>query len=155
MLSPRPPQGWQAAAAWEERRAAAAEVVHPALARWVAIVKDLLPRARPSQRAGLAYLPGGEEDYARAVRIYTTLPLSPEQLHQTGLDHVAALEARAVELGASLGLSGLGEVFAALRDSAAADSPGAGHRARRRPRCGGPRRGRQSSSRSRCRRRAR
>jgi uncharacterized protein (DUF885 family) len=119
VLAPRPPQGWQAAAAWEEQRAAAAEeVVYPALARWVACVKDLLPRARPAERAGLAYLPGGEEDYARAVRIYTTLPVSPEQLHQTGLDHVAALEARAVELGASLGLSGLGEVFAALRDSA-------------------------------------
>ena len=70
------------------------------------------------EQAGLAYLPGGEEDYARAVRIYTTLPLSAEELHQTGLDHVAALEARAVELGAGLGLSGLDEVFAALRDSA-------------------------------------
>jgi uncharacterized protein (DUF885 family) len=118
VLSPRPPQGWRRAAAWEEeRRAVAGEVVHPALARWVTTVKELLPRARPSQRAGLAYLPGGEEDYARAVRIYTTLPLSPEELHQTGLDHVAALEAQAVELGAGLGLSGLDEVFAALRDS--------------------------------------
>jgi uncharacterized protein (DUF885 family) len=118
VLSPRPPQGWRRAAAWEEeRRAVADEVVHPALARWVTTVKELLPRARPSQRAGLAYLPGGEEDYARAVRIYTTLPLSPEELHQTGLDHVAALEAQAVELGAGLGLSGLDEVFAALRDS--------------------------------------
>ena len=90
----------------------------PALARWVATIKDLLPLARSSERAGLVYLPGGEGDYARAVRIYTTLPLSPEELHQTGLDQVAALEARAVELGAGLGLSGLGEVFAALRDSA-------------------------------------
>ncbi|MBO0815856.1 MAG: DUF885 domain-containing protein [Actinobacteria bacterium] len=118
VLSPRAPQGWQAAAAWEEqRRAAADEVVHPALARWVAIVRELLPRARPSERPGLAYLPGGEEDYARAVRIYTTLPLSAGELHQTGLDHIAALEARAVELGTGLGLSGLDEIFAALRDS--------------------------------------
>jgi uncharacterized protein (DUF885 family) len=119
LLSPRPPQGWDRAAAWEEeRRAAAEEVVYPALARWVVTVKELLPRARPSQRAGLAYLPGGEEGYARAVRIYTTLPVSPEELHQTGLDHIAALEARAVELGAGLGLAGLEEVSAALRDSA-------------------------------------
>jgi len=118
VLSPRPPRGWDAAAGWEqERRAAAAEVVHPALARWVATVRELLPQARPSERAGLAYLPGGEEAYARAVRIYTTLPLSPAQLHQSGVDHVAALEDRAVELGAGLGLSGLDEVFAALRDS--------------------------------------
>jgi len=119
VLSPRPPQGWPGAAAWEEeRRAAAEEVVRPALARWAATVRDLLPRARPSDQAGLVYLPGGEADYTRAIRIHTTLPRTPQELHQTGLDQIAALEARAVELGAALGLSGLGEVFAALRDSA-------------------------------------
>jgi uncharacterized protein (DUF885 family) len=119
LLAPRPPQGWPGAAAWdEERRAVAAEAVKPALARWVATVRELLPRARPSEQAGLVYLPGGQDHYAQAVRIYTTLPLRPEDLHQTGLDHIAALEARAVELGAGLGLSGLDEVFGALRDSA-------------------------------------
>jgi uncharacterized protein (DUF885 family) len=119
VLAPQPPPGWPEAAAWEEeRRTVAAEVVRPALARWVAIVRELLPRARSSEQAGLVHLPGGGEDYARSVRIYTTLPLGPEELHQTGLDHVAALEARAVKLGAGLGLSGLDEVFGALRDSA-------------------------------------
>src|SRR6266566_7343463 len=124
VLSPRPPQDWDRAPAWEEERLAAAEeVVHPALARWVAVVKELLPRARPSDQAGLVHLPGGEADYARAVRIYTTLPLSPQELHQTGLDEVAVLEARAVELGTGLGLSRLDEVFAALRDSSGTISP--------------------------------
>ena len=119
LLSPRPPQGWPRAAAWEEeRRTVAEQVVKPALARWVATISGLLPRARPSDRAGLVHLPGGAAAYARAVRICTTLPLRPEELHQTGLDHIAALEARAVELGAGLGLSGRDEVFAALRDSA-------------------------------------
>jgi uncharacterized protein (DUF885 family) len=119
VLAPQPPPGWAAAAAWEEeRRTVAAEVVRPALARWADTVRELLPRARPSEQAGLVHLPGGAEDYARAVRIYTTLPLSPEELHQTGLEHIAALEARAVELGGGLGLSGLDEVFGALRDSA-------------------------------------
>ncbi|HZR54956.1 MAG TPA: DUF885 domain-containing protein [Streptosporangiaceae bacterium] len=119
LLSPRPPAGWDRAAAWEaDRRAAADEVVHPALARWVVAVKELLPRARPASQPGLAYLPGGAADYARAVRIYTTLPVSPEELHQTGLDQLQALESRAVELGAGLGLHGLDEVFGALRDSA-------------------------------------
>ena len=119
VLSPRPPRGWDRAAAWEsERRAVAEQVVKPALARWVALIRELLPRARPSGQAGLVHLPGGAADYARAVRIYTTLPLRAEELHQTGLDHVAALETRAVELGAGLGLSGLDAVFAALRDSA-------------------------------------
>jgi uncharacterized protein (DUF885 family) len=119
LLVPRPPQGWSGVAAWEsQRETVAAEVVKPALARWVATVRELLPRARPSGQAGLVHLPGGQEDYAQAVRIYTTLPLRPEELHQIGLDHVAALEARAVALGAGLGLAGLDEVFGAVRDSA-------------------------------------
>jgi uncharacterized protein (DUF885 family) len=124
ILAPQPPPGWGGTAAWEdERRRIGAEVVKPALARWVAAIRELLPQARPSDRPGLVYLPGGAEDYARAVRAYTTLPLHPEQLHQTGLDHIAALEARAVELGAGLGLSGLDEVLGALRDSAGKISP--------------------------------
>jgi uncharacterized protein (DUF885 family) len=124
VLAPQPPQGWPRAAAWdEERRAAAEEVLRPALARWVGTISDLLPRARTSDQAGLVHLPGGGEDYTRAVRVFTTLSLSPEHLHQTGLDHIAALEARAVELGGALGLSGLDQVFAALHDSAGKVSP--------------------------------
>jgi uncharacterized protein (DUF885 family) len=114
-----PPPGWPRAPAWEaERRVVADQVVRLGLARWVETVRELLPRARPSGRAGLVWLPGGEQDYARAIRIFTTLPRSPEELHQTGLDQVAALEARAERLGTGLGLSGRDEVFAAVRDSA-------------------------------------
>jgi uncharacterized protein (DUF885 family) len=126
-LAPRPPAGsagWDGAAEWEaERLAIAEEVVRPALGRWVDTIAGLLPRARPSEQAGLMYLPGGVEDYARAIRIYTTLPLSAEELHQTGLDQIAALEARATELGAGLGLAGLDEVFDAVRNSAGKISP--------------------------------
>jgi len=119
VLAPQPPAGWARAAAWEEeRRAAVAEVVQPALARWADTVRELIPGARPADRAGLRWLPGGEADYTRAIQVYTTLPLSAEELHKTGLDHVAALEARAVELGKGLGLSGREEVLAAIRESA-------------------------------------
>lgn len=124
VLAPKPPQDWDRAAAWEqERRSAVADVVQPALARWADTVREVLPRARSSEHAGLKWLPGGEADYARAIRVYTTLPLSAEELHQTGLDHVAALEARAVELGKGLGLSGRDEVLAAIRDSAGKIAP--------------------------------
>jgi len=119
VLSPRPPEGWERAADWERgRRAAVTDVIQPALERWLATVRELLAQARPDDQAGLRWLPGGDADYARAIRVYTTLPLTARELHQTGLDHVAALEARAVELGARLGLSGRDAVFAALRDSA-------------------------------------
>jgi uncharacterized protein (DUF885 family) len=119
VLAPKPPQGWVGAAAWEaDRRATVTDVIYPALARWVTVVRDLLPRARPAGHAGLHWLPNGDADYAKAIRVYTTLPLTAVELHQTGLDHVAALEERAVKLGAVLGLSGLDEVFAAVRDSA-------------------------------------
>jgi uncharacterized protein (DUF885 family) len=124
VLSPRPPEGWAHAPAWEAgRQAAVADVVQPALARWAQTVRELLPLARPAEHAGLRWLPDGEADYARAIRVYTTLPLTAEELHQTGLDHVAALEARAVELGKGLGLSGLDEVLAAIRDSAGKLAP--------------------------------
>jgi uncharacterized protein (DUF885 family) len=124
VLSPKPPRDWGRAAAWEEeRRSAVADVVQPALARWADTVRELLPLARSSEHAGLKWLPDGAADYARAIRVYTTLPLSAEELHQTGLDHVAALEARAAELGQGLGLSGRDEVFAAIRDSAGKIAP--------------------------------
>jgi uncharacterized protein (DUF885 family) len=124
VLSPKPPAGWARAAAWEqERRAAVDDVVQPALARWADTVRELLPRSRSAEHAGLSWLPNGEADYARAIQVYTTLPLSAAELHQTGLDHVAALEARAVELGKRIGLSGRDEVLAAIRDSAGKISP--------------------------------
>jgi uncharacterized protein (DUF885 family) len=89
----------------------------------VEIVKDLLPRSRPSGQAGLIHLPGGDEDYARSIRVYTTLPLSAAELNQTGLDAIAELEARAAELGRGLGLNSLEEVRAGLRGSAGQLAP--------------------------------
>jgi uncharacterized protein (DUF885 family) len=124
VLSPKPPRDWARTTAWEaERRAAVADVVQPALARWADTVRELLPQARPAEHAGLKWLPDGDTDYTRAIQVYTTLPLSAEELHKTGLDHVAALEARAVELGRSLGLTGRDEVMAAIRDSAGKIAP--------------------------------
>ncbi|MBO0820359.1 MAG: DUF885 domain-containing protein [Nocardiopsaceae bacterium] len=124
VLGPKPPAGWPNADGWErQRQEAAKDVVHPALARWADAVTELLPSARPSERAGLCWLPGGEDDYAQAIRVYTTLPLTARDLHQTGLDHVAMLEERAVELGARINLSTKEQVFAALRDSAGQIDP--------------------------------
>ena len=56
-------------------------------------------------RPGLVYVPGGEADYERMIRAHTTLPLTADELHQTGLDHIAtARRSGAKALGAELGL---------------------------------------------------
>lgn len=124
LLASEPPVGWDGATEWEERRRqVAADVVKPALGRWAAVLRDLLPVARDADHPGLTYLPDGDADYARAVRIHTTLELTPERLHRTGLEQVEALEARATEIGGSIGLSSLPAVLDALRNSAGQQSP--------------------------------
>ncbi len=149
LTAPRPPMGWGGEASWrDERDAVATDVVKPALRRWVELLGELLPQARPADRPGLTYLPGGDADYERAVRSHTTMAVTADQLHQTGLDHIDRLEQRAVELGARLGLHGLEAVNEALRASAGPcprkrrcgrpDGPWAGRR-NGRPKCSPPR----------------
>lgn len=122
--TPEAPAGWDGAETWAAARdAAVREVVMPAFARWVAQLRELAPSARSDEHAGLSSLPGGEADYVRAVRVHTTLPLTAEEIHATGLAEVERLEARARALGATIGLDSLAEVHAAMRAAAAAARP--------------------------------
>jgi uncharacterized protein (DUF885 family) len=91
--------------------------VKPAIGRWVDLLREVLPSARSASEPGLTHLPEGDADYARAIWSHTTLPRTAAQLHQTGLDQIAELEARAIELGREIGLSGLAAVHEALRAS--------------------------------------
>jgi uncharacterized protein (DUF885 family) len=101
----------------------ARDVVRPALLRWIALLQELLPRARPADRPGLVYLPGGDVDYQAAIQINTTLPLTADELHRDGLDEVERLEARAVQLGSTIGLRDLEAVHrAALAASGSRDA---------------------------------
>ncbi len=119
LAAPQPPAGWDGGPGWrEERDAVATDVVKPALSRWVEVLRDILPRSRPAERPGLTYIPGGDADYERAVRSHTTMAVTAEQLHRTGLDEIDRLEKRALELGAQLGLRDLEAVNDALRGSA-------------------------------------
>jgi uncharacterized protein (DUF885 family) len=124
LLAPQPPSEWEGQEAWRaERDRLALEVVKPALSRWLETLRELLPRARPAEEPGLVHLPGGDADYARAIRSHTTLPLTAEQLHRIGLEEIATLEDRAVELGARLGLGDLAAVHRALRVASRQLSP--------------------------------
>jgi uncharacterized protein (DUF885 family) len=125
LLAPQPPEGWDGADAWRsERDDVVRELVAPAIARWRHLLADeLMPVSRPADRPGIVHVPGGDADYERMIRTHTTLPRTADELHQTGLDHVAALEERALRLGAELGLDGLPAIHEAMRAAAATSDP--------------------------------
>jgi uncharacterized protein (DUF885 family) len=106
------------------RREAAAIVdgeVRPAMRRLLACLQqDLLPAARPDDRVGIRFVPGGEDGYRAAVRKHTTTGLTPEEIHQIGLDCLDALQAEWAELGGRvLGTSDVPEILDRLREDRA------------------------------------
>ncbi len=60
---------------------------------------------------GLAQYPGGEDYYRTLVREHTASDMSPEQVHQLGLEHVAELAEKMAELRAEMGFTGTEEEF--------------------------------------------
>jgi uncharacterized protein (DUF885 family) len=125
LLAPKPPQGWDGESAWREQLdEVGSQVVAPALARWLDVVRDeLLPRARPDSQAGLTHLPGGDDFYESAIRLHTTLDVSAQQLHDAGLAEIERLEARARELGAQIGLDSLEAALDGVRVSSTERTP--------------------------------
>jgi uncharacterized protein (DUF885 family) len=104
--------------AWRGRLTEALESsVRPGLAAYRDVLRDVvLPAARPDDKCGLSWLDGGDEAYARALRYYTTTALSAQEIHDIGLEQVAALAEEYQRLApAVVGTSDLAEIFEALR----------------------------------------
>jgi uncharacterized protein (DUF885 family) len=86
-------------------RAAIATQVLPAYARLLAFMRDeYAPRARTGIAA--ADLPDGKAWYAALVRHYTTLDVSSEDVHRTGLAEVARVQAQMDAAMRATGFSG-------------------------------------------------
>jgi uncharacterized protein (DUF885 family) len=103
----------------------AQEQIAPALDRQIAVLEAQRPNA--VSQAGVAHLPQGEAYYAWALRAGTTTTLTPEEVHQMGLDELAALQARMDPILRSLGYSegGVGARMTALaRDPRYQFAPG-------------------------------
>jgi len=95
--------------------------IRPAMRRLLACLREeLMPVARADDRVGIRFIPGGTEGYRAAVRRHTTTDLSPEQIHQIGLDSLAALETEWAELGGRvLQATGLPAILDRLREDRA------------------------------------
>lgn len=116
LTRPVPPEGVDAD--WAARRdTVLADVVRPAFATYRdVLINEVLPYGRPADRPGLSWLPGGDADYSRLVRVHTTTDRTPDELHETGLAIVERLRAEYAELGRRvLGTDDLGEIFQKLR----------------------------------------
>jgi uncharacterized protein (DUF885 family) len=92
--------------------------IRPALRRLLACLHDeLLPVARPDERVGIRFVPGGTDGYRAAVRKHTTTGLSPEEIHQIGLDVIEGLQAEWAELGGQVfGLTDVPAILSRLRE---------------------------------------
>ena len=70
-----------------------AEQFYPALDRQIALVKSM--RAKATHDAGVWKLPKGDQYYRDSVLFWTTSTMSPQEIHQTGLDVIASYQKRA------------------------------------------------------------
>jgi uncharacterized protein (DUF885 family) len=118
MVTVRLPDQVDEAAVRREAAGIVETEIRPALRRLLACLRDdLLPVARPDDQVGIRFVPGGAEGYRAAVRKHTTTELSPEEIHQIGLDCLAALQEEWAELGGRvLGITDVPAILTRLRE---------------------------------------
>ena len=86
-------------------RAAVTEEIYPALTRLRDYLRnDYLPSARDGY--GLMYMKGGDHLYRYQIQSTTTLPLTPEEIHETGLKEVARITSEFDKIRQEVGFKG-------------------------------------------------
>lgn len=115
-----PREGWPEAAQRTFRETFGAtirEEVAPALVAYRAFLEaEISPHARGPEETGLAALPFGAACYQARIADYTTLDLTAEALHRTGLAEIERINGEMLRLGEALfGAQTLPEILAKLR----------------------------------------
>lgn len=85
----------------QQAAAIAADKIGPAIDRQIAAHEALAPRA--TSDAGIWAKPEGDAYYDWALQAGTTTTMSPEEVHQMGLDELASLQARMEPILQSIG----------------------------------------------------
>jgi uncharacterized protein (DUF885 family) len=118
LLRPKLPDDVNSERVRARARAIVEDAIRPAMRRLLTgLREEMLPSAREDDRVGLKFVPGGEEAYRAAVRRQTTTELTPDQVHQIGLDTLDSLQAEWAELGGRvLGTSDVAAVRQRLRE---------------------------------------
>lgn len=93
-------------------------VIRPAYERYRhALRGEVAAAARPQEESGVGWLPDGEELYAAAIRTYTSLPLTADEIHCIGKDDITRLEDEYRQLGSAvLTASNVADMYTELRD---------------------------------------
>ncbi len=118
-LQLRLPAGSNAGAWREEAERLVNDVIRPAMAEYRAgLVEHIAPLARPDDKAGLMWIPGGEEIYAHLIHKYTQLDKPATEIHEIGLEWATEINAAEwVEIGQrAFGLGTREEVFERLHN---------------------------------------
>ena len=80
------------------------------------LAEEVLPVARPDDRAGICHLDGGAGLYRQLIQGFVTLDLSPEEVHEAGLAAVRDSDEALTELGReALGTPDLAATLLRLR----------------------------------------
>ena len=119
---PQDTEGWDEDAWRDQLRHVTEEIIRPGFVRYRAVLADdLQPVARPDERPGLCHLDGGDEIYAALVRLHTTTDLSPQELHDIGMEEITErLPVEYAEIGGrAFGLPDTEAVFERLRSDPA------------------------------------
>jgi uncharacterized protein (DUF885 family) len=100
-----------------ELESAVKESARPGFIRYLqCLTTEILPKARPQERPGIMHVTGGAEAYAKLIRVHTSLDLTPDELHKTGLMEVARINKETELLGEKvLGVGDRKEVLERLR----------------------------------------
>jgi uncharacterized protein (DUF885 family) len=122
LLSParRPLDGWTESERESfrlELRRTVDEDVRPAYVRLRNFLRDELSSvARTGDKIGVSALPAGEACYQALIRVFTTLDLTPSEIHQIGLAEVTKVRAELEVVGESIfGTRDVGEIQRRVR----------------------------------------
>jgi uncharacterized protein (DUF885 family) len=118
LLNTTPPPDGLDVDGWKARlRAVIESDVRPGMAAYRDVLRDeVLPQARPDDKAGLSWLDGGDQAYAATLRYYTTTEKTAQEIHDIGLVQIAKLADEYRSLGPEVvGTDDLDEIFEAMR----------------------------------------